>query len=105
MTPGARVLPCLCSAYFSRRAGELAPGGAAGRASPESLRVDPRLTRQPIVFVTHAQYAPDHHNTATLFVTGECNTASYRGGGSALKVLDVAQAAPPARCSTPAPPA
>jgi hypothetical protein len=56
----------------------------------EALLAHPGLTRQPLLFVTHWQYAPDHHNTETLFLTQECNTSSYRGGGSALKVLDVA---------------
>ncbi|MBD3177636.1 MAG: hypothetical protein GF320_20890, partial [Armatimonadia bacterium] len=47
----------------------------------------PLVAGQPIVFVVRPQYLPDHHNTATLFQTGEINTASFRGGGG-LKLLD-----------------
>ena len=46
-------------------------------------------TAQPIVFVVRAQYAPDHHNTETMFQTDEINTGSFRGG-SAIRVLDPA---------------
>lgn len=35
-----------------------------------------------VVYTTRAQYAPDHHNTATLFEPGEINTASYRTEGA-----------------------
>ncbi len=55
----------------------------------EALLANPLLTRQPILFVARPQYLPDHHNTETMFITGEINTGSYRGGG-ALKALDVA---------------
>jgi len=55
----------------------------------EALLRNPLLVKQPILFVTRWQYAPDHHNTETMFLTGECNTGSYRGGG-AIKVLDPA---------------
>ena len=41
----------------------------------------------PILYVNRAQYVPDHHNTATMFQTGEINTNSFRGGAS-LKVWD-----------------
>ncbi len=50
---------------------------------------DPLLTAQPIVFVARQQYAPDHHNTETMFQTGEINTASFRGG-SAIRTIDFA---------------
>lgn len=43
----------------------------------------------PILFVVRDQYLPDHHNTATIFQTGEVNTSSFRGGG-ALKVFNPA---------------
>ncbi|MDO4587865.1 MAG: hypothetical protein Q4C95_11305 [Planctomycetia bacterium] len=39
----------------------------------------------PILYVQRRQYLPDHHNTATLFQTGEINTESFVGG-SALRV-------------------
>lgn len=40
----------------------------------------------PLVFVVRPQYLSDHHNTATMFQTGEINVGSFRGG-SAVKVL------------------
>ena len=49
----------------------------------------PGATAQPIVFVVRAQYVPDHHNTETMFQTGEINTGSFRGG-SAIRTLDLA---------------
>jgi len=53
----------------------------------EALLANPLLLRQPLVFVSRRQFAPDHHNTETFFQTGEINTGSYRGGG-ALKTFD-----------------
>lgn len=47
----------------------------------------PLLTAQPIIFVARQQYAPDHHNTETMFQTGEINTGSFRGG-SAIRTID-----------------
>ena len=52
-----------------------------------ALMANPLLTDHPIVYVVRRQYAPDHHNTATMFQTGEINTASFAGGG-ALKAID-----------------
>ncbi len=43
---------------------------------------------EEILFVARHQYKPDHHNTATIFQTGEINTSSFEGG-SALKVLNL----------------
>jgi hypothetical protein len=48
---------------------------------------NPLLAAQPILYVVRGQYLPDHHNTATLFHTGEPNCSKYRPGG-ALKILD-----------------
>ena len=53
-----------------------------------ALLSNPLLAEHPILFVTRQQYAPDHHNTATLFQTNEINTASFAPGGS-LKVIDL----------------
>ncbi len=50
---------------------------------------EPLLTAQPILFVVRQQYLPDHHNTATLFQTGEINAQSFRGG-SAIRTIDFA---------------
>ena len=55
----------------------------------EALPANPLLTAQPIAFVVRAQYRSDHHNTATMFQTGEINTQSFRGPG-ALKAVDFA---------------
>ncbi len=52
------------------------------------VRFNPLLTAAPILFVTRAQYAADHHNTATLFQTGEINVDKYRTSGT-MKLLDV----------------
>ena len=40
-----------------------------------------------ILFVERDQYVKDHHNTATIFQTGELNTGSFRVG-AALKALN-----------------
>jgi hypothetical protein len=55
----------------------------------QALLANPLFLKQPWLFVTRWQYAPDHHNTETMFLTGECNTQSYHGTG-ALKILDPA---------------
>ena len=36
----------------------------------------------PILYISRDQYAPDHHNTATLFQRGEINADNFNGGGS-----------------------
>jgi len=56
----------------------------------EALLQNPLLNEHPILFTTRHQYKPDHHNTATLFLTGEVNTNSFQGGG-ALKKIDFSQ--------------
>ncbi len=40
------------------------------------------LLNNEIIFITRNQYKPDHHNTATLFQTGEINTQSFDPGGA-----------------------
>jgi hypothetical protein len=55
----------------------------------EALTANPLVSDRPILFVVRKQYRPDHHNTETLFQTGEINTQSFTGG-AALKALDVA---------------
>jgi len=69
------------------------PGDAARLArfevlKREALLANPLVCRQPLLFVVRKQYARDHHNTETMFQTGEINTGSFAGGG-ALKRLDV----------------
>jgi len=56
----------------------------------ESLVANPLVSGQPILFVVRQQYKTDHHNTATMFKTGEINTNSFHGGG-ALKTIDLAK--------------
>jgi len=53
----------------------------------EALVANPLVNGGPILYVVRSQYLGDHHNTATMFQTGEINTASFRGGG-AVKVVD-----------------
>ncbi len=45
-------------------------------------------TPDQLVFIVRNQYKKDHHNTATIFQTGEVNTNSFEGG-AALKILDI----------------
>ena len=54
----------------------------------DALLANPLLTDNSILLVTRQQYAPDHHNTATLFQTNEINTSSFAPGGS-LKIIDL----------------
>ena len=61
------------------------------KKSREILLANPLLTRAPIVFVTRKQYAPDHHNTETMFQTNEMNTRKFGPGGSYLKSIDFAK--------------
>ncbi len=56
----------------------------------EALLAHPGISGAPILFVSRAQYLPDHHNTETMFQVGEINEASFRGG-SALKTIDFAK--------------
>ena len=56
----------------------------------EALSANPLVSGQPMLFVVRPQYAVDHHNTETMFQTGEINTGSFRGGG-ALKLIDFAR--------------
>lgn len=53
----------------------------------EALLANPLVSGQPIAFIVRKQYRRDHHNTETMFQTGEINTASFEGGG-AFKTID-----------------
>ncbi|MCL4207250.1 MAG: PD40 domain-containing protein [Pirellulaceae bacterium] len=53
-------------------------------------QLDPLVTTHPILFVVRPQYRKDHHNTETMFQTGEINTGSFVGGG-AIKTIDLAR--------------
>jgi hypothetical protein len=41
------------------------------------LVANPLVANHPVLFVARQQYRADHHNTATMFQTGEINTASF----------------------------
>ena len=56
----------------------------------EALLANPLVSGQPLLYVVRGQYRPDHHNTETMFQTGECNTGSYQPGGP-LKTIDLAR--------------
>ncbi len=56
----------------------------------EALLANPLISGQPLLFVVRHQYAADHHNTETMFQTGEINTKKFEGGG-ALKSIDFAR--------------
>ena len=68
-----------------------AENAKAGPCAPlrEAMAANPLLAERPILFVVRQQYRRDHHNTATMFQTGEINTGSFQGGG-ALKTFDPA---------------
>jgi hypothetical protein len=71
---------------------QMVSGSDAARAAFEQLQraallASPLIRTQPILFVVREQYLPDHHNTETIFHTGEPNCGSYRPGGP-LKILD-----------------
>ncbi|MBN2136319.1 MAG: PD40 domain-containing protein [Sedimentisphaerales bacterium] len=70
-------------------------GAGADKADWQEFRrnalvENPLVSGSEILFVARRQYRPDHHNTATMFVTGEINTGSFEGGG-ALKAVDLKQ--------------
>ena len=77
----SRMILILCAAAFL--------GGAFGSPltgeEPRDRAAILAELPEAILYVSRHQYRPDHHNTATLFQTGEINTGSFRGG-AALKV-------------------
>jgi len=92
--PAAEQYLARLDALEKRRAAATAaekPAIEAERAglAREALAANPLLTAQPIVFASRPQYAPDHHNTETMFQTGEICTDKFKGPG-ALKVIDFA---------------
>ena len=52
------------------------------------VRDNPLLAGREMIYTTHAMWARDHHNTATIFQCGEINERSYRTQG-ALRALDL----------------
>ena len=55
----------------------------------EALVANPLVGGQPLLCVVREQYRGDHHNTATMFQTGEINTGSFHGRDGALKAVDL----------------
>ncbi len=55
----------------------------------EALVANPLVSGQPILFVVRKQYAGDHHNTETMFQTGELPAGKFAGPG-AIKAIDFA---------------
>lgn len=47
-----------------------------------------QLSGKQLLYIEREQYAPDHHNTATLFQPGEINESSFQPGG-AMRIFDV----------------
>jgi len=73
----------------SERAEDLAKAKAGlGALRKEALLANPLLSASPLVFVVRPQYRPDHHNSETMFQTGEINTGSFAGPGW-LNTLDL----------------
>lgn len=65
---------------------------SAEQMDPKKIALTPKAKEQlagkQIVYVEREQYAPDHHNTATMFQKGEINEDSFCPGG-ALRIFDV----------------
>ena len=70
----------------------------------EALLANPLLSGQPLLFVVRAQYAPDHHNTETMFQTGEINTGSFHGGGALRQCSQIRRAGQPSGRRSPTQP-
>ena len=51
-----------------------------------ALVANPLVSDHPLLFVVREQYQKDHHNTATMFQTGEINAKKFRGPG-AIKTI------------------
>ncbi len=71
---------------FLARLAKLEKDPTANTVELEALQrevalANPLVKAQPILFVVREQYASDHHNTETIFHTGEPNNESYRPGG------------------------
>ncbi|MCP5536670.1 MAG: hypothetical protein H7A51_10645 [Akkermansiaceae bacterium] len=79
----------LAESYLRRLAKpENRTGESFTRLQYEALVNHPLVGGNPILFVARSQYLPDHHNTETVFQTGELNTGKYRPGGP-LKAIDL----------------
>ena len=70
--------------------GENADPVALAALQREALLANRLVSGQPILFVVRKQYPGDHHNTETMFQTGEICTDKFQPGG-AIKVIDFAR--------------
>jgi hypothetical protein len=68
----------------------------------EALVANPLVSGQPVLFIARHQYASDHHNTETMFQTGEICTGKFTGPG-AVKVIDLRAARPQSKTQDPRP--
>ena len=86
---GGAFLAALAALEPRLAAGAPAPADAEAflKLQREALTANPLVSGHPVLFVSRHQYKPDHHNTETMFQTGEINTASFEGG-AALKMID-----------------
>ncbi len=89
---GSEFLASLAALETRLAAGSLAQADmdAFTQLRRDALTANPLVSGRPILFVSRRQYKPDHHNTETMFQTGEINTASFEGG-AALKTVDFAR--------------
>lgn len=66
--------------------------GHAQTMAPKKIQLSQharnQLSGKQILYIERAQYAPDHHNTATMFQVGEINENSF-APGAAMRVFDV----------------
>ena len=74
-----------------------APGRGKTKALEALLRKalvtdNPLLAGREMIYTTHAMWARDHHNTATIFQCGEINERSYRTQG-AMRALNLSTGA------------
>ena len=74
-----------------------APGRSKTKALEALLRKalvtdNPLLAGREMIYTTHAMWARDHHNTATIFQCGEINERSYRTQG-AMRALNLSTGA------------
>lgn len=77
------ILPALTFCLASNLEAQL-----AYRPIRLSEKAREQLNGKQILYIEREQYAPDHHNTATLFQPGEINEASFQPGG-AMRIFDV----------------
>ena len=83
------ILPAfLVVAYRRNLPSAAAQRPTSGKKIVLSAKAGQVLAGKQILYIERAQYAPDHHNTATLFQPGEINEKSFEPGG-AMRIFDV----------------